>query len=182
MAGFCFQASSQLWGRFNFESVLTWVEVIGNYQTSRIGTGNQFTSRLNTENDVLRTEAATLRVWRARVESVVFGKDDLRQVTAMFSTEKEARALATHLMQFAQNQSVLVAPNSTADQARIAALNSAERGLAGPDVSAAQLQRDPHLAAAIASSQPPAVHCTQCGTAVPAGARFCAKCGAALSG
>jgi hypothetical protein len=181
VAGFCFQSSSQLWGRFNFESVLTWVEVIGNYQTSRIGTGNQFTSRMNTQNDVVRTEAATLRVWRARIESVVFGKDEVRRVTAMFSTEKEARTLAAHLMQFAQSQSVLVAPNSTADQARIAAINSGERGLTGPEVSATQLQHGQHVAAAIASTPPVAVHCTQCGTAAPAGARFCASCGTPLA-
>ncbi len=181
VAGFCFQSSSRLWGRFNFESVLTWVELIGNYQTSRIGTGNQFTSRMNTENDVVRTEAATLRVWRARIESVVFGKDDARQITAMFSTEQDAKALAAHLVHFAQNQSVLVAPGATADQARIAALNSGERGLIGPDMSAAQLQRDQHVAAAIASTLPPALHCSQCGAAAASGARFCAACGTALA-
>ncbi|MEP7057798.1 MAG: hypothetical protein ABI809_08510, partial [Caldimonas sp.] len=126
VAGFCLQASARLWGRFNFESVLTWVEMVGSYQTSRIGTGNNFSSRMNTENDVVRTEAMTLRVWRARIESVVFGKDDARQVTAMFSTEQEAKALAADLMQFARSQSVLVAPFSGEDQARIAALNAGE--------------------------------------------------------
>jgi hypothetical protein len=181
VAAFCFTTSSQLWGRFNFESVLTWVELIGNYQTSRIGTGNQFTSRLNTQNDVVRVEAMTLRVWRARIESVVFGKDEARQVTAMFSTEQDARALAAHLMQFAQGQSVLVAPGSAADQARMAALNIGESSLTGPDASAAQLHHDLHVQQALASTPPPAVHCTQCGTLAPAGARFCAKCGAALA-
>jgi predicted nucleic acid-binding Zn ribbon protein len=181
VAGFCFQTSSQLWGRFNFESVLTWVELVGNYQTSRIGTGNQFNSRMNTQNDVVRTEAATLRVWRARIESVVFGKDDARQVTAMFSTEKDAKVLAAHLMDFAQSQSVLVAPGSATDQARIAALNSGEQGLSGPASSPAQLQREQHIAAAIASTPPAVVHCTQCGTAAAPGARFCSKCGAKLS-
>ena len=97
VAAFCFQASARLWGRFNFESVLIWVEMVGSWQTSRIGTGNNFTSRMNTENNVVRTEAMTLRVWRARIESVVFGKDDARQVTAMFSTEQEAKALAAEL-------------------------------------------------------------------------------------
>ena len=66
-------------GRFNFESILTWVEMVGSWQTSRIGTGNDFTSRMNTENTSCRTEAMTLRVWRARIESVVFGKDQARQ-------------------------------------------------------------------------------------------------------
>jgi len=180
VAGFCFQTSSQLWGRFNFESVLTWVELIGNYQTSRIGTGNQFTSRMNTENDVVRTEAATLRVWRARIESVVFGKDDERQVTAMFSTEKDAKALAAHLMEFAQSQSVLVAPGSAIDQARIAALNSGEQALGRTESSVAQLQREQHIAATLGSMPLSAVHCTQCGTAAAAGSRFCSKCGVKL--
>jgi len=181
VAAFCFTTSSQLWGRFNFESVLTWVELIGNYQTSRIGTGNQFSSRMNTQNDVVRVEAMTLRIWRARLESVVFGKDQARRVTAMFSTEQEARALAVHLTAFAQGQSVLVAPGSPADQARIASLQAGEQALGGHDTSAAQLAREQQLAAALGSVPPPGVHCTQCGTAAPPGARFCAKCGTALT-
>jgi hypothetical protein len=187
VALFCVRSSARLWGRFNFESTLVWVEAIGTYQTSRIGTGNQFASRMNTENDVVRTEAMTLRVWRARIESVVFGKDAARQVTAMFSTEKEARALAAHLTDFARGQSVLVAPTSGEDQARIAALNSGEQGLQGGEAaSAAQLQRELHTSAALASlpsDGAPAttqLHCTQCGAQATAGSRFCARCGSAL--
>jgi hypothetical protein len=197
VAAFCFQSSGRLWGRFNFESILVWVEMIGNYQTSRIGTGNNFSSRINTENDVVRTEAMTLRVWRARIESVVFGKDDARQVTAMFSTEREAKALALHLMQFARSQSVLVAPGSPEDQARIAQLNTGERSLVGPadNRSAAQLNRQLQTAAAVESVEPPSLldldldvdspaprlHCTQCGTPAAPNARFCAHCGTALN-
>jgi hypothetical protein len=122
-------------------------------------------------------------VWRARIESVVFGKDDTRQVTAMFSTEQEAKALAAHLLQFAQNQSVLVAPSSAADQARLAALNSGEQALSGSGAAhlpPGQLVGQ-QLAAAIAASQPAALHCSQCGALAAAGARFCSKCGAALA-
>lgn len=193
VAAFCFRSAAHLWGRFNFESILVWVEMIGNYQTSRIGTGNQFSSRMNTENDVVRTESMTLRVWRARIESVVFGKDEARQVTAMFSTEKEAKTLALHLMQFARNQSVLVAPAAPEDQARIAALNMGEQGLVGPGdgKSAAQIQQALRTEAAIGSVEPPSIldmdegspptlHCTRCGTAAQPGARFCAQCGTAL--
>ena len=72
----------------------------------------------------------TLRIWRARIESVVVGKDDARQVTAMFSTEPEALALVADLTTFARNQSVRVALGSPGDQARIAALNAGERALA----------------------------------------------------
>ena len=188
VGAFCFQAASRLWGRFNFESVLTWVEMMGNYQTSRIGTGNNFSSRVNTENDIVRTEAMTLRVWRARIESVVFGKDDARQITAMFTTEQEARALAGELMQFARGQSVLVAPFGGEDERRMAALNAGERVMlpgGGEPESAAQLHRDLQTAAAlsspgIAAAGPQLRHCTACGTPAPAGARFCANCAAPL--
>lgn len=184
VAAYCFQASARLWGRFNFESVLTWVEMVGSYQTSRIGTGNNFSSRMNTENDVVRTEAMTLRVWRARIESVVFGKDDARQVTAMFSTEEDAKALAADLMHFARSQSVLVAPFSGEDQARIAALNAGEQAMlpAGQAASAAQVQHHLQTAAALATSAAPAAKrfCSACGTEAAPGARFCSNCAAAL--
>ncbi|MDQ6626891.1 MAG: zinc ribbon domain-containing protein [Pseudomonadota bacterium] len=189
VAAFCFQAAARLWGRFNFESILTWVEIVGNWQTSRIGTGNNFSSRMNTENNVVRTEAMTLRVWRARIESVVFGKDDARQVTAMFSTEQEAKALAAGLMQFGRSQSVLVAPFSGEDERRIGALGAGERAMqasSGADApAAAQLHRDLQTAAALSSvgMAPVAARpriCAACGTEAPAGARFCAHCAALL--
>ncbi|MEP7302347.1 MAG: hypothetical protein ABI699_12530 [Caldimonas sp.] len=188
VAAFCFQGAARLWGRFNFESVLTWVETIGSWQTSRIGTGNNFSSRVNTENSVVRTEAMTLRVWRARIESVVFGKDDARQVTAMFSTEQEARALAAELAAFARSQSVLVAPFSGEDERRMAALNAGERAMqAAPDAgSAALLEQHLRGAAALAGSAAvgpaPAAprFCRACGVAAPPGARFCAACAAPL--
>jgi hypothetical protein len=184
VAAYCFQASARLWGRFNFESVLTWVEMVGSYQTSRIGTGNNFSSRMNTENDVVRTEAMTLRVWRARIESVVFGKDDARQVTAMFSTEEDAKALAADLMHFARSQSVLVAPFSGEDQARIAALNAGEQAMlpAGQAASAAQVQHHLQTAAALATSAAPTAKrfCSACGTEAAPGARFCSNCAAPL--
>jgi len=193
MAAFCFQAAARLWGRFNFESTLTWVEMVGTYQTSRIGTGNNFSSRMNTENDVVRTEAMTLRVWRARIESVVFGKDDVRQVTAMFSTETEALALTADLTTFARSQAVLVAPFSSEDQARINALNAGERAIApAADAgAAAQVQHHLQAAAAIASaggvssaaSTTPAIkrYCSACGAELSAGARFCSNCAAPVA-
>jgi len=167
--------------------VLTWVEMVGSYQTSRIGTGNNFSSRMNTENDVVRTEAMTLRIWRARIESVVFGKDDARQVTAMFSTEAEAKALAGELMAFARSQSVLVAPFSGEDQNRIAALNAGERAIS-PAVgagAAAQVQHHLHAAAVLAGAPPGTAaakrFCSACGSETAPGARFCSNCAAPLT-
>jgi hypothetical protein len=185
VAAFCFKSAAALWGRFNFESVLVWVEMVGSYQTSRIGTGNNFSSRMNTENDVVRTEAMTLRIWRARIESVVFGKDAQRQVTAMFSTEQEAKALAAQLSEFARGQSVFVAPTSSVDQARIAALNAGEQALTGPAgvLPAAQLQHEMYKAQALAApaAAPVRRFCTACGTAAAPEARFCSNCAAPLA-
>ncbi|WKB54077.1 zinc ribbon domain-containing protein [Eleftheria terrae] len=193
VALFCFKASQALWGRFNFESVLVWVELAGTWQRSRVGTGNQLSSRLHTDSEIVRTEAMTLRVWRARIESVVFGKDGERQVTAMFSTAMEARDLAAHLAAFGRSQSVLVAPGSEEDQARIAQLGQGERALAtGP--GAAQLHHDIRAAAALTqagtaageAAPPPASpaaprYCAECGEALTPAARFCAACGAAVT-
>jgi hypothetical protein len=148
---------------------------------------------MNTENDVVRTEAMTLRIWRARIESVVFGKDDARQVTAMFSTEAEAKALAGDLMSFARSQSVLVAPFSGEDQNRIAALNAGERAMApgaasaiGHDAgTAAQVQHHLQTAAALAGASGGASaarrFCSACGSETTPGARFCSNCAAPLS-
>lgn len=180
VAGFCFKEAGRLWGRFNFESTLVWVEVMGNYQTSRIGTGNQLTSRMNTQNDVVRTESMTLRVWRARIESVVFGKDAQRQITAMFSTDQASRALSERLMSFARGQSVLVAPGSTEDQARLATLNQGERALQLPaDGQASNTHQLPSAAEGRATLPAPsaATFCPACGHKATAAARFCSACG-----
>lgn len=192
VAVFCFKSTGALWGRFNFESVLIWVELAGTYQRARVGTGNQLTGRLNTESDIVRTEAMTLRVWRSRIESVVFGKDGERHVTAMFSTAAEAKDLAAHLAAFARSQSVLVAPGSSEDQARIAALNVGERALQGGAPSAAQLHHDIQAVAALASGRAAAGgaaaepviagrFCGECGVPLQAKARFCSACGAAVA-
>ena len=130
------------------------------------------------------TSTLWLRVWRARIESVVFGKDDARQVTAMFSTEEDAKVLAADLMHFARSQSVLVAPFSGEDQARIAALNAGERAMlpAGEAATAAQVQLHLQTAAALASTVAPAAKrfCSACGTEAAPGARFCSNCATAL--
>jgi hypothetical protein len=144
---------------------------------------------MNTENDVVRTESMTLRVWRARIESVVFGKDDARQVTAMFSTEQEALALSADLTNFARSQSVLVAQNSREDQARINALNIGERAIAPADGAGAAAQVQHHLQAAaqiasvggVSPAHASKRFCSACGTEIVAGARFCSNCAAPVA-
>jgi len=117
-------------------------------------------------------------------------------VTAMFSTEQEAQALAAELTAFARSQSILVAPFSGEDERRIAALGAGERAMqaatgAAPD-SAAQIERHLYTAAALSSAVPPSGpvaapgaaslrrFCRQCGVEAPSGARFCPACAAPL--
>lgn len=199
VAAFCLRSSSKLWGRFDFESVLVWVEMGGTYQTATMGTGNALTARVQTSNQIVRTESMTLRVWRARIESVVFGKDGLRQVTAMFSSDAETKALARHLAEFGRSRASLVAPESQADLGRMQALAAAERALHPASATpAAQLQNQSSAAALLAGgSIPPAVsaeagtsqvdaspsrYCPACGHKAHADARFCVECGARLGG
>ncbi len=194
VAAFCFQSAAAIWGRFNFESVLVWVELLGVWQSSRIGTGNQFSSQLQTQNDVVRVESMTLRVWRARIESVVFGKDSARQVTAMFGTAEEARRLAAELSGFAGRQSVFIAPQAQEDQRRLAALQATEAQLQGKlpgagagdqaALGAAQVHEALRIAGAHGVGAAPATtarYCAACGAAANAKARYCADCGQALA-
>jgi hypothetical protein len=190
LAAFCFQSASAIWGRFNFESVLVWVELLGTWQSSRIGTGNPLSSRLHTENDVVRVESMTLRVWRARVESVVFGKDGGRQLTAMYATSQEAARLASDLEAFADRQSVFVAPRAAQDRHRIDALQATEALLGGAAPASAQARVDAlegagatHDALRVAATHASAAaarFCTACGTKAGAEAKFCSACGTAL--
>lgn len=181
VAGFCFRSSARLWGRFDFQSFVTWVEMNGTYQTASVGTGNQLTSKIQTSNQIVRTESMTLRIWRARVESVVFGKDGRRQITAMFSTDAEAKDLGRHLSEFGSSRGSLVAPGSAEDMNRLAALASAERAAGAParPEEAAALMAP--AVGAIASAENP-IHaaqkfCRHCGAKNLADARFCQGCG-----
>ena len=185
VAAFCFQSAGAIWGRFNFESELVWVELQGTWQSSRIGTGNQFSSRLQTENDVVRVESMTLRIWRARVESVVFGKDGPRQVTAMYATSQQAARLADDLEAFASRQSVFVAPRAAEDGQRIAALRATESMLGGepparPDALAHAGDAPRVTGASTPAPAPAGRFCTACGTKAGPEAKFCSACGTPL--
>lgn len=194
VALFCQHSAAELWGRFDFESNLVWVEFVGTYQTSTIGTGNALSSKINTHNEMVRVESMTLRVWRARIESVAFSKDGERRITAMFSTDKEAKELAQHLAEFGQAQSSLVAP-SQADRERIAMLGATENQLSRLTEAQPLTDTKAQLQQAIigASGGVPAVttdampqgagqeagpkYCHACGQQLMVMARFCSACG-----
>lgn len=177
VAAFCWKSAAWLWGRFDFESTLVWVELLGTYQTAQMNTGNVLHGQINTQNTVVRTEAMTLRIWRARIESVCFGKDGARQITALFATDKDARALARHLTDFGQSRASMVSPSSPQDQQTVQGLAEVDTRLS--TAGAGQLHADLHAQRQLDKTPPR--HCTACGSAVPAGARFCPQCGAGLA-
>lgn len=181
VAGFGLRNAAVLWGRFDFTSEITWVEMQGTYQISRIGTGNQLSSQMQTESEIVRVESMSLRVWRTRLESIVFGKDNARQVTALFSTDVEAKALSAQLLQFAQNQSVIAAPHAVEDQRRLAMIGQSSRVLVAAegdtaDIGLALLTQQTNVPA-IELSEETNKFCTACGVKVPVDARFCPACG-----
>lgn len=181
VAGFGLRNASVLWGRFDFTSEITWVELQGTYQISRVGTGNQLSSQMQTESEIVRVESMSLRVWRTRLESIVFGKDSSRQVTALFSTDAEAKALCSQLVQFAQNQSVIAAPHAAEDQRRLAMIGQSSQVLAASGehlaVPAAALLTQQTKIATNELLSAVGKFCTACGVNVPVEARFCSGCG-----
>jgi hypothetical protein len=178
LAAFSQRMAAHLWGRFDFESALTWVEIAGTYQTSSMNTGSVL-SRMSTQSQIVRTESMTLRVWRARIESVVFGKDGERQITAMFSTDADTKALAQHLVSFGQSQSNITAPTAAEDLRRLGTLASAESALAP------HARRDDGLEGLLGSVTPKqaegsaAYFCSACGAQALRTAKFCSECGSA---
>lgn len=205
LARFGLRLTEILWGRFEFQSVLTWVDMQGSFQVASVGTGNQLQSQMQTSTDFIRVENMTLRVWRTRIESVVFGKDQPRQVMALFSTDAEARALGNTLQEYAAAQSVLAAPHSDVDRQKLAAISSADTQLQQAAAAGSQNTALPDARVALAAlgsppQQPAPVSAEQAAQqysgekasespvgssgrddgVVQSGRAFCTDCGAAV--
>lgn len=208
---FCFKNSAILWGRFDFQSDLVWLQAQGSYQVSKIGTGNQFSSQMQTQNDLIRVEGMTLNIWRTRVESVVFGQKlggQMRQIITMKPTDAEALDLQRHLQNFVSDQSVLVTPQSTSDSSKLQSLINADRmalassGLGHATIAALQHKTQSHhnddpvpaieseavvsdvfLNSSSAANKyvARAKFCHQCGTALLENANYCSTCGQNIS-
>jgi hypothetical protein len=161
-----------LWGRFDFVSKLTWVEMMGNYQSAKMDFGNVLTDRIKTEKNVVNVENMTLRVWVCELDTLALNKQALRHITAMRGLPDESANLAQHIAQFAANQSIIVAPESIADQQKIANLgtiNQANQPSQIAPINAIQYQTATHAQQKNT--------CTQCFNELAVGAKFCAHCG-----
>lgn len=169
VAAYCFRVSHSLWGRFDFTSTLYWVEMKGNYQAAQVDYGNQWTDRLKTQKQVINVENMTLRVWVAQLDSVTFGKNAGRYITAMHGVPDQTTWLSQHLSQFAAEQSMIVAPSAQADQAKLQSLAAANRGTNPPALLSQALGASPAT-------------CPECAQPIESGALFCSHCGLRLAG
>ena len=129
VGGYAFRSAHQLWGRFDFESTLTWIEMEGSFIRSKIDLGNRLQDRVFTERDVINVENMTLRVWVTQLRSVVFGHQShgsatRRIITGMLGQPKEAAYLKDLVTQFAGAQSIVVAPGSAEDARRMAMMGA----------------------------------------------------------
>lgn len=129
VGGYAFRSAHTLWGRFDFESTLTWIEMEGSFIRSKIDLGNRLQDRVFTERDVINVENMTLRVWVTQLRSVVFGHQShgsatRRIITGMLGQPREAEYLKNLITQFAGAQSIVVAPSSVEDARRIATMGA----------------------------------------------------------
>lgn len=183
VAHFCFKAGHLLWARFDFLSELVWVEMRGNYNSAKFDYGNQFTDHIKTEKDIVNIETMTLRVWVAQIETVSFGKGSRRFLVGMRGLPDKAGYLCAHLTQFVGNQSMIIAPSSSADMQKIAALKAINQFSNTPGAPAPALGANAATMLAMMGAPgalPAPRVCAACGTANEADASFCTHCGAAL--
>ena len=176
---FCFNASEQLWGRFDFVSEIIWLELSGQYTTARNQIGNDFSATVRSETHGIHVDAMTMRVWTARVESVVFGKAAQRWITAMNGQSENTSGLAAHLTDFARQRSMFVSPTNADDLSKIAATQHGgadERGRL-----AHMLQASAAPAAPLAANASSERFCSECGVARAHDARYCSGCGVRFS-
>ncbi len=209
VGGYAFRSAHQLWGRFDFESTLTWIEMEGSFIRSKIDLGNRLQDRVFTERDVINVENMTLRVWVTQLRSVVFGHQShgsatRRIITGMLGQPQEAAYLKDLVTQFAGAQSIVVAPTSNEDARRMAtmgAMNQLGAAPAGPAAlppgsvadalfstalppgtsSGARLEPLGAATPPRQSPQSPPRFCAACGVQNEPDAGFCEDCGAPLA-
>lgn len=201
VGGYAFRSAHTLWGRFDFESTLTWVEMEGSYIRSKVDIGNQLQDRVFTKRDVVTVENMTLRVWVMDLRSVVFGHQShgsltRRVITGMVGRPAESEYLKDLVRQFAGEQSIVVAPTANEDARRMATLGALNQLGAATSAPNAQLPsallaetllqqamgQNPADVALV--EQPPVATpgvCRACGTANGADNAFCEGCGAPLA-
>jgi hypothetical protein len=172
---YCFNACAELWGRFDFVSEVVWIEISGQYTTARNRLGNDFSSTVRTESHAISIDSMTMRVWTARIESVVFEKKDQRLITAMNGQSEITKGLATHLADFAGARSMFVAPSNQEDLKKIAAVQTIEQMQPSSTALTPQALLPQQQVEARPASE--SKFCADCGAGRAALAKFCLECG-----
>jgi hypothetical protein len=101
---FCLRAAHVLWGRFDFVSELIWVDINGSYESAQMHIGNQVTSQVQSSKNVINIESMTMRVWVSEIDTVIFGKDEYRQLVGMRGVPALANELAQMLKGFGETR------------------------------------------------------------------------------
>jgi hypothetical protein len=185
VGGYAFRSAHTLWGRFDFESTLTWIEMEGSFIRSKIDLGNRLQDRVFTERDMVNVENMTLRVWVTHLRSVVFGHQSngsatRRVITGMQGQPQEAQYLKNLVTQFASEQSIVVTPGSAEDVRRMATLGAINQLGAAAGGQATLPQR--LMAEALLQASTPQEHTTAEVAAAPKLHRFCSACGVRNAG
>jgi hypothetical protein len=186
LGGFCLRIGHALWGRFDFRSELIWVWMEGNYQAAAMDFGNQFTDRVKTNKQVINIETMTLRVWVAEISTVIFDKNSQRFLIAVHGLPNRANELASHLSQFAGEQSMIVAPTAKVDVQKSVLIDSLNAPVGRVDTTLPSALMESVMAAQNRAKAAPVliqkeVVCGQCQAPVSPGSRFCAMCGASAT-
>lgn len=185
---FCYRAAHVLWGRFDFVSELIWVDIGGSFESANVHIGNQLSGTVQTTKNVINIEAMTMRVWVSEIDTVIFGKDAMRQLIGMRGLPNVANELAASLKSFGEDRSMVVAPTSRHDMERARKIGAMGQLVAEPSRQAvtdkaSNPPADGETVAigrnqALAQASPAGRHfCTACGTGVDADSTFCSDCG-----
>ncbi len=182
LASFSFLAASELWMRFEFSSRIVWLQLEGQYTTTRLDHGNQLNDTIRSSTNVIKIESMTYRLWCANITSTTFGKDAARHIMAMAGDANFAETMTVRLKEFALNQANIFAPTSRGDLERhtaLAALNQTSRDLLALNKSTAQVSPS-DASPAIKVLATLLAHCPACGAGIDVANSFCAECGQKL--
>lgn len=174
---FCLRAAHVLWGRFDFVSELIWVDINGSYESAQMHIGNQVTSQVQSSKNVINIESMTMRVWVSEIDTVIFGKDEYRQLVGMRGVPALANELAQMLKGFGETRASIVAPSSQQDLERAHNMALIGKVVAGQAAVDAVELLGGHRPAPVV--MPVLPMCRQCGAGMESDARFCTDCGTA---
>lgn len=110
----------ELWGRFDFESILYIFEWQGNFNKAKMNFGNHLKDTIQSEKNIINIDSMTLRVWVTKLHTVVFGhginsENNSRKIIKMVGLKEDSKNWVEHIAAFAQSQSMILKPTSKED-------------------------------------------------------------------